>query len=91
LSPDRPNEAHFLSPSGVSRYLADVMGLITLGDSGVAKRTLIRLMKTGLCLDLVIPPVTAGVASIEVRIVSRLCRSLLASKALGKRSFYFRD
>jgi small GTP-binding protein len=48
--------------------MADVSRVITLGDSGVGKTTLIHRMKTGLFLEEAIPTVAAGVATIEVRI-----------------------
>jgi small GTP-binding protein len=46
--------------------MGDVSRVITVGDSGVGKTTLIHRMKTGEFLEDVVPTVAAGVATIDV-------------------------
>jgi small GTP-binding protein len=48
--------------------MADVSRVITLGDSGVGKTTLIHRMKTGEFLEEAIPTIAAGVATIDLKI-----------------------
>jgi small GTP-binding protein len=53
--------------------MADISRVITLGDSGVGKTTLIHRMKTGEFLEDSVPTVAAGVATIDVTIHNSRC------------------